>query len=144
MRRLVSLADIVTPNLTEGCRLTDVPYRDHGWTRKELLRMAESLTDYGPQKVVITGIPQGEFIANFMYEKGREPRMIRTHRVFEERCGTGDLFASIITADAVNGVEFEQSVRKACRFIKKCMIKTAEMHIEPKNGVCFEELLHLL
>ena len=30
MRRLVSLADIVTPNLTEGCRLTDVPYRDHG------------------------------------------------------------------------------------------------------------------
>ena len=144
MRRLVSLADIVTPNLTEGCRLTDVPYRDHGWTRKELLRMAEHLTDYGPQKVVITGIPQGEFIANFMYEKDREPRMIRTHRVFEERCGTGDLFASIITADAVNGVEFEQSVRKACRFIKKCMIKTAEMHIEPKNGVCFEEILHLL
>ena len=81
MRRLVSLADIVTPNLTEGCRLTDVPYRDHGWTRKELLRMAEHLTDYGPQKVVITGIPQGEFIANFMYEKDREPRMIRTHRV---------------------------------------------------------------
>ncbi len=144
MRRLVSLADIVTPNLTEGCRLTDVPYRDHGWTRKELLRMAEHLTDYGPQKVVITGIPQGEFIANFMYEKDREPGMIRIHRVFEERCGTGDLFASIITADAVNGVEFEQSVRKACRFIKKCMIKTAEMHIEPKNGVCFEEILHLL
>lgn len=27
MRRLVSLADIVTPNLTEGCRLTDVSYR---------------------------------------------------------------------------------------------------------------------
>ena len=144
MRRLVSLADIVTPNLTEGCRLTDVPYRDHGWSRKELLRMAQRLTDYGPRKVVITGIPQGEFIANFMYEKGKEARMIRTHRVSEERCGTGDLFASIITADAVNGVEFEQSVRKACRFIKKCMIKTAEMHIEPKNGVCFEELLHLL
>ncbi len=144
MRKLVSLADIVTPNLTEGCRLTGVPYRDHGWTRKELFGMAERLTEYGPEKVVITGIPQGEFIANFMYEKGREPRMIRTHRVFEERCGTGDLFASIITADAVNSMEFEKSVRRACRFIKKCMIKTAEMQIEPKNGVCFEELLHLL
>lgn len=106
--------------------------------------MAERLTEYGPEKVVITGIPQGEFIANFMYEKGREPRMIRTHRVFEERCGTGDLFASIIVADAVNGVEFGHSVRRACRFIKKCMIKTAELQIEPKNGVCFEELLHLL
>lgn len=144
MRRLVSLADIVTPNLTEACRLTDTPYRESGWKRVELLAMAERLTAYGPQKVVITGIPQGEFIANFMYEARKQPMLLRTHRVGEERCGTGDLFASIIMADAVNGVSFERSVRKASSFIKKCMIKTAEMHIEPKNGVCFEEVLHLL
>lgn len=144
MRRLVSLADVVTPNLTEACRLTDTPYRECGWKKAELLIMAEKLTAYGPQKVVITGIPQGEFIANFMYEAGKQPMSLRTHRVGEERCGTGDLFASIITADAVNGVPFERSVRKASSFIKKCMLRTAEMDIEPKNGVCFEEVLHLL
>lgn len=144
MKHLVQYADIITPNLTEACRLTDIPYRESGWKRTELLEMARILTKEGPQKVVITGIPQGEFIANYMYQTGKEPAMMRTHRVGEERCGTGDLFASIIMADAINGVEFERSVRKASNFIKKCMIQTARMNIEPKNGVCFEEILSTL
>ena len=144
MRKLVSLADIITPNLTEACWLTDTAYRNAGWKRTELFELAEKLSEYGPEKIVITGIPQGEFIANYMYQKGKEPMLMRTHRVGEERCGTGDIFAAIITADAVRGVDFTCSVRKASNFIKKCMIKTMEMNIEPKNGVCFEEVLSSL
>lgn len=144
MRKLVALADIVTPNLTESCKLTDTPYREKGWKKTELLAMAEKLHAMGPKKIVITGIPQGGFIANFMYQEGEEPKMFRTHKEGDERCGTGDLFAAIIAADAVNGVEFTRSVRKASQFVKKCMIKSMEMHVEAKNGVCFEEILHLL
>ncbi len=144
MRKLISLADIVTPNLTEACKLTDTPYRDKGWKRSELLAMAEKLREMGPEKVVITGIPQGEFIANYMYQNLETPMLIRTHREGTERCGTGDLFAAIIAADAVNGVPFAASVKKASLFVKKCMIRSMEMGIEQKNGVCFEELLHLL
>lgn len=144
MRKLVSLADIITPNLTECCKLTDTPYREKGWKKTELLAMAEKLHTMGPEKIVITGIPQGGFIANFMYQKGEAPKMFRTHKEGDERCGTGDLFAAIIAADAVNGVDFARSVRKASQFVKKCMIKSMEMQVEPKNGVCFEEILHLL
>lgn len=144
MRKLISLADIVTPNLTEACKLTDTPYRDKGWKRPELLAMAEKLREMGPEKVVITGIPQGEFIANYMYQNLEMPMLIRTHKVGTERCGTGDLFAAIIAADAVNGVPFAVSVKKASLFVKKCMIRSMEMGIDQKNGVCFEELLHLL
>lgn len=144
MRKLVSLADIITPNLTECCKLTDTPYREKGWKKTELLAMAEKLHAMGPEKIVITGIPQGGFIANFMYQKGEAPKMFRTHKEGDERCGTGDLFAAIIAADAVNGVDFARSVRKASQFVKKCMIKSMEMQVEPKNGVCFEEILHLL
>ncbi|MBD5548401.1 MAG: pyridoxamine kinase [Lachnospiraceae bacterium] len=144
MRRLVSLADIITPNLTEACQLTDTLYRDKGWKKSELLLMAEKLRDMGPEKIVITGIPQGKFIANYMYQVKEEPVLFRTYKEGTERCGTGDLFAAIIAADAVNGVPFVQSVKKASLFIKKCMIKSVEMGIEQKNGVCFEEILHLL
>lgn len=144
MRRLVSKADIITPNLTEACKLTDTPYRDKGWKKAELLVMAEKLRDMGPKKIVITGIPQGKFIANYMYQEKEEPVIFRTCREGDERCGTGDLFAAIIAADAVNGVPFVQSVKKASLFIKKCLIKSVEMGIEQKNGVCFEEILHLL
>ena len=144
MRRLISLADIITPNLTESCKLTDIPYREKGWKKTELHDMARKLNDMGPDKIVITGIPQGEMIANYVYEKGQEPHFIKTHRVGEERCGTGDLFAAIIAADAVNGVLFQQSVKKASAFVKKSLQKSAEMNIGKRNGVCFEEILHTL
>lgn len=144
MRRLVSLADIITPNLTESCKLTDTPYRNSGWKRAELLAMAEKLSGMGPEKIVITGIPQGEYIANFVYEKGENVRIIKTHRVGDERCGTGDLFAAIVASDAVNEVPFQQSVKKASDFVRKSMVKSIEMGIDRKNGVCFEEILHTL
>ena len=144
MRRLVSLADIITPNLTEACRLTDTPYRETGWKEKELLSMAEQLNEMGPEQIVITGIPKGQFIANFVYEKGTEPGMIRTHKVGDERCGTGDLFAAIVASEAVNGVPFREWVRRACVLVRKSMVKSIERGIDRKNGVCFEEILHTL
>lgn len=144
MRRLVSRAHIITPNLTEACKLTDIPYREKGWTKKELSDMVQALQDMGPEKIVITGIPQGELIANYVYEKGQEPHVIKTCRVGDERCGTGDLFAAIIAADAVNGVSFQKSVKKASGFVKQSMQKSIEMQIPEKNGVCFEEILHTL
>lgn len=144
MRKLVSLADIITPNLTEACRLTDTPYRETGWKKVQLLDMVRKLNDMGPDKIVITGITQGGYLANYVYEKDEAPRIIRTHRVGDERCGTGDLFAAIIAADAVNGVPFRQSVKKASSFVRKSMMKSIEMGINRKNGVCFEEILHTL
>lgn len=144
MKKLVSLADIVTPNLTECCKLTDMSYKDTGWKKKELYNMAEQLSKQGPEKVVITGIRQGEFIANYIYEKGKEPKMIRTHRVGTERSGTGDVFAAVIAADSINGVPFDKSVKKASGFVKKCILKSIELDIPRTDGVCFEEILYQL
>ena len=143
MRELIPLADIITPNLTEACILAGIPYEEK-WSRKKLLWLAQHLSAMGPEKVVITGIIQGEFIANYCYEKGKEPCMFRTVKAGTQRSGTGDIFASIVAADAVNGVSFEQSVKKAGRFIKKCIVKSIEMGIPLTDGVCFEEFLHNL
>lgn len=112
--------------------------------QKEAFVLAEKLSAMGPEKVVITGIIQGEFIANYCYERDGEPRIFRTIKAGTQRSGTGDIFASIIAADAVNGVPFEQSVKKAGRFIKKCILKSIEMGIPLTDGVCFEEFLHTL
>lgn len=144
MKELVKMADITTPNLTEACNLIGTPYKHVGWRKKELLVMAEKIAALGPSKVVITGILQGGFIANYIYEKGAEPKMIRTHKVGTERSGTGDVFASIIAADGVNGVPFGKSVRKASGFVKNCILKSIELEIPKTDGVCFEEILYRL
>ena len=54
MADLVSLGDIVTPNLTEACILTGRPYRKDGWTRKELEQLGRDILSLGPRAVVIT------------------------------------------------------------------------------------------
>ena len=67
----------------------------------------------------------------------------REYGVREEwlRSGTGDIFSAILAADAVNGVSFEESVKKASGFIKKCILSSIEREIPLTDGVCFEEHL---
>lgn len=141
MKKLAAYADILTPNLTEACILTDTPYHEEKWRMKEITALAEKLSAMGPEKIVITGIIQGEFIANYCYEKGKPGKIRRTHKVGTQRSGTGDIFASIIAADAVNKVPFGDSVRKASLFIKKCIERSTEMELPLTDGVCFEEFL---
>ncbi|MDD2971083.1 MAG: pyridoxamine kinase [Lachnospiraceae bacterium] len=140
MKELVKYADILTPNITEACILTDTPYKEK-WKIKEIEEMAEKLSEQGPSRIVITGIPQKSYVANLCYEVNHAPSVIKVHRVGTERSGTGDIFASIVAADAVNGVNFQLSVKKASRFIKKCILRSMELDIPTTDGVCFEELL---
>lgn len=144
MKKLVSYADILTPNLTECCFLTDTPYREGGWSVKELYAMAEKLSHVGAEKIVISGVIMGEYLGNVVYETNGTKKIIRSKRVAQERAGTGDIFSSIIAADCVNQVDFTESVRKAVRFIKDCMIITNEKEIPSEDGVCFEEILYRL
>ena len=134
MKELVAGADIITPNITESCILTGTPYSDMLY-EKDIVELAEKLSMMGPEKVVITGIVQGTFISNYCYEREKEGA---------QRSGTGDIFTSIIAADAVNGVDFHKSVKKASSFIKKCIMKSIELDIPLTDGVCFEELLYSL
>lgn len=143
MKSLVGYADILTPNLTEACILTDTPYHEK-FTEKELLDMARQLCEQGPEKVVLTGVPRGEFLENYCYERDKGPTVLRTRRVAPQRNGTGDVFSSIVAAGAVRGVEFSKSVRTAADFIRICLKRSAELDLPPTDGVCFEEVIEKL
>lgn len=143
MKKLVRYADILTPNLTEICILTDTSYHEN-WSQHQLDEMAAKIAVNGPKKIVITGIPCGDYIGNYCYESGKKSTILKTRKVGESRSGTGDIFSAIIVADAVNGIDFETSVNKAADFISKCIVKSIEMNIPLTDGVCFEELLGTL
>jgi len=98
----------------------------------------------GPKKIVITGINMNSYIGNFIYQKDMEPLLLKSKKIGTARCGTGDIFSAIISADAINGVEFQISVRKAAAFVQKCIKVSIERQIPEPDGVCFEEVLHTL
>lgn len=141
MKALVARADMIMPNLTEACILTDTPYHSGRWTKKELFAVMEALAAMGPRKIAITGIPQGEFIANLAWTDGGEPVFNRQIRIGDVRSGTGDVFSSVLIADAVGGVDFGASVRRASSFVRACIEKSLEMGIPETDGVAFEEVL---
>ncbi len=141
LRKLVSYADIVTPNLTEACFLTETPYEEREWSGQELFSLAEKVCAIGAKKAVISGIHFGDYLGNVIYEVNGARRIIRTKRIGNTRAGTGDIFAAIIAADCVNQIDFSRSVKKASSFIRECMKVTEEKNIPPEDGVCFEEVL---
>lgn len=144
MKRLVKYADIITPNLTEACILVGCDYEKIGGSNAELIELAEALVKIGPQQVVITGVPQKSFLTNIIYEKGKEPKFVKRKKIGVNRSGTGDVFSAILSADAVNGVDFTKSVEKAADFIIACIRRSIELEIPVTDGVCFEEVLYHL
>ncbi len=144
MKHLVEYADILTPNVTEACMLTGMPFKDKNWQRKELLEMMARLRELGAEKIVVSGLTSGQFISNAVSENPGECKLLRQKRVGKVRSGTGDIFSSIIAADCVNGVDFEASVRKAAAFVQECIRVTERFDIPETDGVCFEEVLHKL
>lgn len=144
MKHLVEFADILTPNVTEACMLADMPYKEYGWEKGELLEMMERLRGLGAKKIVISGLNAESSISNAISERAGELRVLRQKRIGKVRSGTGDIFSAIIAADCVNGVDFETSVRKAAAFVRDCIRVTERYDIPETDGVCFEEVLHTL
>lgn len=140
MCTLVPFADILTPNLTEACILTKTAYRAD-MRDEELQDICRKLAEMGPKKIVISGLERDGDLANFVYEEGQEAVVITEHKVGPCRSGTGDVFSSVIAADAVLGKNLVESVRHASSFIAKVLRRTVELDLPKTDGLCFEEFL---
>lgn len=148
LKELIKLADIITPNITEACLLTDTPWKEQGWSDAELQDICQKLHDLGPDRVVITGLPlsseKEEGFLNFLScAEGGELHFSRCEMpsAGQSRHGTGDIFAAILAADAVKGEDFKVSVQKAARFVADCIRLSDRLGIPEPEGVCFESLL---
>ena len=143
MKELVEYADIVTPNLTEACRLADIPYLNRIPDEQELLQLCKKIETLGPGKIVITGIDGEREIINYVYQSGKGT-LVTNEKVGNFRSGTGDIFSSIVAGDMVrhypNG-DLQKSVKLAAEYIVKCMKYTMKQDIPANCGLCFEEYL---
>jgi pyridoxine kinase len=140
MSELVKYADILTPNLTEACILTNTVY-DKDMDDGALLEICKKLAECGPKKIVISGLERGDDLANFIYESGKDPKLLIEHKAGPCRAGTGDVFSSMVAADAVLGRDLYSSVAHASAFIAKSLRRTAELDMPLADGICFEEYL---
>lgn len=144
MKRLVRCADVLTPNLTEACKLLDIPYIKVTPTKEMLDEVSVELSAMGPKKIVITGIQKKDSIINYVYEQGKKSVMHQVEKIGEFRSGTGDVFSAIVISDLIKGKDFYQIVKKAVNFISKSVEYTNQFDIPCNQGICFEQYMHEL
>ena len=160
MKELLPLADIITPNITEACLLTGTPWKDGEWTMQELSGLCEQFADICQRasvvsgeatvgtsangaSIVITGIRQGDSLINFLWDDGVYTT-VSTPIAGASRPGTGDIFASILAADAVRGETLLTSVQKAANFVGLCIAGSEKAGTPVQEGVVFEKYLAAL
>lgn len=144
IRNLAAKADILTPNLTEACLLTETDFHET-LSEKELEILCEKLRTLCPHgHIVITGIQEGDYFLNIILERGHtgsDYLSHRTHKAGGPHHGTGDLFASVLAADALCGRNFSASVQRAADFIALCIRGSEDAGIPTKEGIIFEHYL---
>lgn len=142
MKELVRYADVVTPNLTECCILTNRDYSKVNTSNEELLIIAKEIANLGPKMIVITGVIDGNKVKTFAYDSLNNSFFIDVKSYNgQSYSGTGDIFASIVCGMLVKGFSLVDSVNKACDFIKKAIDFTGDENVDRKNGIYFEPYL---
>ncbi len=138
MRKLLRRADIILPNVTEACFLTGTDY-SQDYDGKFIENLAKKLATITDAQIIITGVEIGGRIGEFIYGK-QKSEMLWHELLPVKKHGTGDIFASVFTANYLAGNRLSASCNEAALFVADCIRQTDKDHF---YGVNFERILKL-
>ncbi|MBR4295322.1 MAG: pyridoxamine kinase [Clostridia bacterium] len=156
MSRLCLGADLITPNLTEACFLTETKYPTHFMQDAEAEEfagelLAELSKRFGCGKAVITGIDAmgddgKKRIVTAALDSAAESKPVFFAVPHLDRAypGTGDVFASVLLGKMLSGEDFSVSVADACDFVCRSTAFSQKYATPIRDGLIIEPCLKLL
>lgn len=141
-------ADLILPNLTEACLITEREYHPDGdesyW--EEILN---ALADMGCRGTILTGYSteKDSIGAISMQVQDNGERIVRRYvneKLADSFHGTGDIFASVVTGAMAKGASLESAQKLAVDYTLECMRRTMEDPARRFYGVNFEQALPML
>lgn len=139
MSKLCTKADIVLPNLTEACFMTDIPYKEE-YDEAYIITVLKEMRKLGMKTIVITGVSYDKDSTGVLIYEGDELSYYKHEKLAKSSHGTGDIFASAFTGAVVSGKNLYDSAKIAADFVLSAMKNTLgdENHW---YGVKFEPML---
>jgi len=134
MRTLLKRADVIIPNVTEACFLTETEYRETH-DNKYVEELAKKLFKLNGKTVIITGVERDGKIGEYILDSGE---YVLFDKEPQKKHGTGDIFASVFTANYLGGASLTESCARASKFVIDCLKSTDGDHF---YGVDFERVL---
>ena len=142
MKRLVPVADILKPNITEACYLLGLDYSMPNESRA--IDMLKQFQELGAKNVVLTGVIDGDFICNFAIDEAGETSINKNALLPYQLHGSGDVFASVLLARFMQG----KSLHEACEFAAGFTAKATQLSTSQpgfkERGISFEPLLGMI
>ena len=139
MKPLCFGADVILPNLTEACLLTDMPYRE-AYDKDYITEILDKLEAAGAKTIILTGISyKAETTGVIVAEDG--VRRYYEHKRIERGChGTGDVYAAAFVGAYLRGMTAFEAAKLAADYTVQCIENTLgdESHW---YGVKFETAL---
>ena len=144
MSKLVAIADLTTPNVTEACILTNREYLSAELDIATSKQICEDIIAMGTKSVVLTGVQRGKKLYNcgISADTGyfeNEIDLLPYHMH-----GTGDVFTSVLVGGLMRGYDLAQSVESAAAFVYDAMEYSYDIEDVFDRGVAFEAIAYKL
>lgn len=146
MKKLVSMANLITPNITEANLLANRKADSFDYNDEQLLQLCKELSNLGPKYVIITGFETNGSIMNICYDSAID-KISKIGNKYNKLSfsGTGDIFTSIVAGMVTRGFDINNSVRCATDFIYDAVNYTVKDNDFDRNdGILFENFLDKL
>ena len=136
---LCSGADIIVPNITEACFMTDMEYKEE-YDESYIKELLARLNKLGAKISVLTGVSLSEGKTGVMgYDSTKdEYYCYQNDRIDASFHGTGDLFSSTVIGEIMKGKSWQDAMRIAADYTAHTIRVTIENPKKPWYGVDFE------
>ncbi len=135
-------ADIIVPNITEACFMTDTEYKEV-YDEAYILDLLNKLAKLGSKTVVLTGVSlsEGKTGVYGLNTVTGQTFIYQNDRVDAAFHGTGDVFSSVCVGALVQGIAPEEAFKIAADYTAETIRVTLDNPEKPWYGVDFEATL---
>ena len=120
MKTLAFTADIVLPNITEACFLTDTEYQE-SYGEDYIADLLDRLTAAGAKTIVLTGVSYTPSKTGVVVREKGETRYYEHPKVAKGCHGTGDVYASAFVGALLNGLDAYEAAALAADYTLQCI-----------------------
>lgn len=142
MKTLCCNADILLPNMTEACFLTDTEYKE-SYDRDYIESLLCALEKLGAKTIVLTGISYNIGKTGVVVRENGVTSYYEHDKITKGSHGTGDIYASAFTGALMQGKSVYDSAKIAADYTVECILATQD---DPDHwyGVKFEAVIDKL
>lgn len=142
---LCSCADMIVPNITEACIMTDTEYREE-YDEAYIKELLSKVVNLGARISVLTGVSLSEGKTGIMgYDKKKDELYVyQNDKIGAMFHGTGDLFSSTAIGEMMHCKDWKDAMRIAADYTAHTIKITMNDPKKPWYGVNFEETIPAL